>query len=44
MMIQVNDRWRRVAVTTAGRTTATASVTGRLTCTGGRLVSAVPFG
>jgi hypothetical protein len=45
MMIQVNDRWRRVTVTTAGRTTGTASVTGRLTRTGGRrLVSGVPFG
>jgi hypothetical protein len=44
MMIQVNDRWCRVAVTTAGRTTAAASVTGQLTRAGGRLVSSVPFG
>ena len=44
MTIQVNDRWRRVAVTTAGRTTAAASVTVQLTRVGGRLVSGVPFG
>ena len=43
-MIQVNDRWRRVAVTTAGRATAAGGVTVQLTRTGRRLVSAVPFG
>jgi len=44
MMIQVNDRWCRVTVTTAWRTTAAGGVTVRLTRAGGRLVSGVPFG
>ncbi len=44
MMIQVNDPWRRVAVTTGERATAISGVTVELTGTGGRrLVSAVPF-
>ena len=43
-MIQVNDPWCRVAVTTAGRATTTGGVTVQRIRTGGRrLVSAVPF-
>jgi len=43
-MIQVNDHWCRAAVTAAGCTTVTGGITGRLTRTGGRLISGAPLG